>query len=482
MQFNQAALDAKMQHLDEIKKYPDLIDRVIGRNIQGKYKVIEQPRVWTGGGGTLYIVETEQGRLFLKTKHKDVTVESKLEEEKGFIEESCILHEKKMIETACEAGVRTPKIIFYDEERGFQFLATEFVPKTLDEALKSASLEESLDIWKDLLKNVRLLFENNIVHSDIHEFNIRVEDNKVVLIDFEEARILKQNCSFNKSLDYTGTNSKSTLGEFPLANEQEYTVKYNSLLRMRQVFRKYLIPKVSGYIQECNYDSSNGICIALDHGHSDLTYQSIQNKWITVKGQREQGDNRPKLIWSVMKQLGKIDEYTLVDIGSNNGLFCREISKYSEGKVRCIGLEGFHKFNILADALAIIEDCENIEYYDFLCGQDDIAELSIKNHCFMTICSVWHHIQDKLSFVEQMKKTDIKYILLEMPVQEECYDGRTWEEEVQKIKDALDFKGEIVLGNSHDYQRPLILLSKGAINSKLEKKITALAKHTHNPE
>ena len=89
MQFNQAALDAKMQHLDEIKKYPDLIDRVIGRNIQGKYKVIEQPRVWTGGGGTLFIVETEQGRLFLKTKHKDVTVESKLEEEKGFIEESC---------------------------------------------------------------------------------------------------------------------------------------------------------------------------------------------------------------------------------------------------------------------------------------------------------------------------------------------------------------------------------------------------------
>jgi hypothetical protein len=55
-----------------------------------------------------------------------------------------------------------------------------------------------------------------------------------------------------------------------------------------------------------------------------------------------------------------------VDIGSNNGLFCREVSKRFGGNIRTIGLEGFHKFNILAESLAFLEDCKNIEYKDFL--------------------------------------------------------------------------------------------------------------------
>lgn len=32
-----------------------------------------------------------------------------------------------MIENASSAGVRVPRIVFFDEEKGFQFLATEFV-------------------------------------------------------------------------------------------------------------------------------------------------------------------------------------------------------------------------------------------------------------------------------------------------------------------------------------------------------------------
>ena len=182
-----------------------------------------------------------------------------------------------------------------------------------------------------------------------------------------------------------------------------------------------------------------------------------------------------------MKNLGAADSYTLVDVGSNNGLFCREISKFSDGNVRCIGLEGFHKFNVLANALAIIEDCTNVEYFDFLCGQDDFGALNINTRCFMTICSVWHHIQNKASFIEQIKKMDIKYILLEMPVQEECYEGRTWEEEVQGIKEDLGFLGEVVLGSSRDYHRPLVLIAKEAFDSKLEEKLTTISKRIMNP-
>ena len=302
MQFNQAALDAKMQHLDEIKKQPELLSRVLYRNLKCNYKLVEQTRVWTGGGGTPYIIETDQGKIFLKVKHKEVTVESKLEEECDFINEPCLEHEKHMVEKAKAYGVRTPQIVFFDEEKEFQFLATEFISESLEEALEQAPLDEVLILWNSLMENVRLLFEAGIVHSDIHELNIRVKDKKAVLLDFEEARELKQDCKFEKSLDYVGKSSSSSLGEFPLAYRQEYDVKLNSLLRMRQVFRKYVIPKVSEYIKECNYDSSNGICIAIDHGHSELTYQSISTKWLTVKGQREQNDNRPKLIWSIMKR------------------------------------------------------------------------------------------------------------------------------------------------------------------------------------
>lgn len=481
MQFNQITLDAKIQHLDEIKKYPDVLSHVLDRNIKGKFVITEQSRIWTGGGGTPYVIETEHGKFFLKVKHKDVTVESKLEEEDSFIHEPCIFHEKQMIERACSVGVRAPKIFFFDEDSGFQFLATEFIPESLEEALSRASLEEILELWEDLKKNVRILFNSEIVHSDIHELNLRVDNNRIVIIDFEEARELKQDCKFEKSLDYVGKNNKSSLGEFPLADRQKYKMRLNSLLRMREVFNKYLIPKVSEYIKECNYDSSNGICITIDHGYSDLTYQSIQNEWISVKGQREQKDNRPKLIWSIMKCLGATDDYTLIDVGSNNGLFCREISQYSEGTVRGIGLEGFRKFNILARALAMMEGCDNVEYYDFLCGKDDLADLNITNHCFMSICSVWHHIQDKAIFLNQMKKTDIKYVLLEMPVQEECYEGRTWEEEVQRIKMSLGFESKVVLGNSHDYHRPLVLLSKSKIDSELEQKLIDYTKKILNP-
>ena len=51
MQFNPKAVNSKMQHLDEIKQYPELITEVLSRNIQSKYELIEKTRVWNGGEG-----------------------------------------------------------------------------------------------------------------------------------------------------------------------------------------------------------------------------------------------------------------------------------------------------------------------------------------------------------------------------------------------------------------------------------------------
>ena len=481
MQFNAFALKEKMDHLDEIKKHPDVLKDVVSRNIDGDYMLSENQRIWIGGGATSYTLNTKQGKFFLKIKHKAVTVESKLEEEKGFINESCVEYEKNMLQHAEKTGVNTPEIIFFDTEGDFQFLATSYIPDSLLDVLEKASVEETLNLWDNLVSDVHKLFDAGIVHSDIHEYNLRVRDGRPVLIDFEEARFFSQKCKFEQSLDCCGSNGISSLGEFPFASQQSYSVKTNSLLRMRQIFRKYLIPKTLEYLKKCNYDSSNGICTALDHGVSELTYQSVQNKYFSIKGQRGLKDKRPDLIETVLKNLSANDNWTFVDIGSNNGLFCREISKKFQGKIRTIGLEGFHKFNVLAKALAFIEDCKNIEYKDFLCGEDDMLSLGINNNCFMSICSVWHHIQKKEEFIKQLKELNLKYILFEMPVQKECYDGHSWEDEIALIKERLHFVDYCYLANSNDYQRPLILLSKDKIGDSLRKKIQKSSKKIYAP-
>ena len=481
MQFDQTALDAKMIHLDEIKKYPEVLERVLKKYIKSKYEITESQRIWIGGGATSYKIISAQGNIFLKIKHKEVTVESKLEEEKCFIADPCIEHEKDMLEKARRAGARVPRTVFYEEESGFQFLATEYISQSFDEVMSKCTVEELLNAWNDLENNVRALFEANIVHSDIHEFNIRVHEKQIVLIDFEEAREFQQNCRFEDSLDYSGKNEDSCLGTFPLAEEQDYSVRYNSLDRMKQVFKKYLVPKLVEFLKECNYDSSNGICTILDHGKTNLTYQSIHNKYIKVDGQRDEKDNRPLLIWKLLKILHYDTQCTYVDVGSNNGLFGREISSRTNGKVRCIGLEGFHKFNILANALAFLEDCKSVEYYDFICGEDDLNSLKIDNKCFMSMCSVWHHIQNKNALIKQIKESRVEYILFELPVQEECYGGHSWNEEINKIMLSLEFKDIVIIGKSHDYHRPLVLLSKRIMIPELKEKVMSMAKRVLTP-
>ena len=187
------------------------------------------------------------------------------------------------------------------------------------------------------------------------------------------------------------------------------------------------------------------------------------------------------LVTNLLKALGVEYDYTFVDVGSNNGLFCREVSKASHGAIRAIGLEGFPIFNVLAKSLAFLEDCKNVEYHDFLCGKDTLDVLNISTKCFINICSVWHHIQNKSEFIKQLSTLDLQYAFLEMPVQRECYNGRSWEEEVHLIKQSLGFEDEILLGYSHDYNRPLVLLSKVKIAKKEKHMIEVTAKRVLTP-
>lgn len=470
MIYNDVALEEKQKKIDAIEKNLELLREVLDINVKGAYKIERAKKEWIGGGSSIYKIISERNTFFLKVKSEAVTVESKLEEETNFITDSCLLHEKNMLEFARRNGARVPNIIFYENRNGFDFLATEYIPDELIEVLSCISIDEHIDLWNDLVDNVRILFNNDIVHMDLHEYNIRCKAGKVYLVDLEESRILKQNVEFCESLDYIGYNRISTLGKFPNYIEEEYSVPYNCLNRLKQVFDKYLASKVYSHIKLCNYDSCNGICTTLDHGHSEKTYQEIKNKYFMVGGQRN-ADTRIDIIKSIINKVFEDDKYTFVDVGSNNGMFGRKIASLKNKIVRNIGLEGFHNFNVLARGLAFMDDIQDIEYRDFVCGENSLSEIELKGKCIFTICSVWHHIKNKDKFVQQLKKVNIEAIFFEFAEQNDIYEKGSWQNELQYIKDELGFDGENLITYSNDYNRPLILISKKQVSQKKIDKI-----------
>lgn len=471
MQFNDAALEKKKQYLDMILDHEEIVKQALDRNLGTEWKIKNVPRVWEpGGGSTLYSLEYNEKKYFLKVKHRSVTVESKLEEEKEFSPKPSLQNEYEMIAAVNEAYC--PAVLFFDEEQGYQFLATEFIENSFVQMLEQADAEGVLDLWEQLENAVHDLFGKGIVYGDLHENNIRCRsDGSIVMIDFEESRFFRQDAEFKKSLDYMGYTQKSSLGEFPLYQQQNYKVRFNCLLRMKEVTGTYLLEKIPALLKKCNYDSGNGICTALDHGKSDLVYQSINTQAVKVKGQRGVRDNRLEILDILTDSLFDHREFTFIDIGSNNGNFCRRVSKHSKGAARCIGLEGFHEFNILAKSVSYLEDCTQIEFYDFLCGEDSLKKLGITNEALMTVCSVYHHITHKDVFIEQIKDENIQFILFEMAVQEECYGGKTWEEELDRVMKETAFEQKLLIGYSADYNRPMVLLSKKRMPEKQERQL-----------
>lgn len=431
-----------------------------------------------GGGATLFMLKSADKSWILKVKKSSIFVESKLEEEENFILESGLFHEYKMLCMASEEGVHVPSIGFFCQAEGYDFLALEYIPKMLLDVLREGDIEQGLRIWSSITCEVKKLFNAGIVHCDLHENNICCNGENVFLIDFEEAREISQDTVFEKSLDYIGYNRISTLGKNSLFMEQKYSIPYNCLMRLKEIFDEIMAEKIYEFTQKCNYDSSNGICTTLDHGKSNKVYQGIKTKYFVIGGQRYT-DTRIKMICGVCETLYK-DAYSFVDVGSNNGLFGREVAKRLPQVIRCIGLEGFHNFNVLAKGIAFLDNITNTEYYDFLCGEDDLDKLCIQEPVVLSMCSVWHHIKRKDVFLAQLKKLNIQSIFIEMATQEGLYGNYTWEEEIDCIMNALDLKGKILLGYTDDYNRPILILSKEEIGEKqrndVENKITHILK------
>ena len=483
MIFSKEEVEKKNKFVSNPGSIQERVCHILEKKVEGDFNIEQIKVACSGGGAILYRVQGTTIDALLKVKNKYMYVESKLEEEREFLHESALYHEYNMLLEAKEDGISVPNVYFFDSDTEYDYLAVEYIQNSLLQTLKDSTIDKTLALWNDLEENVKKLFLNGMVHTDIHEQNIRCTDGRIVLIDFEECRYLKQACEFNESLDYIGYNEISNVGLHSEYIYEDYSNPYTCLDRMKEVFKEYMTKKLMNFTSQCNYDSSNGICTALDHGRSDKIYQEINNQYIVVAGQRS-FDDRIYYIQGICNKIFEKRKFNFVDIGSNNGLFCRKMSIYYKDQCKCYGLEGTHNFNVLARGIAFLEDAKGITYEDFLCGVDDIEHLHIEGETIITICSVWHHITNKNMFLQQIKKINAQAIVFEMATQDDLYPAGSWRAELNRIKKVLEFEGELLLTYSEDYARPIIVIvpkeikqyEETAMREKIQERLQAIHK------
>ncbi len=178
-----------------------------------------------------------------------------------------------------------------------------------------------------------------------------------------------------------------------------------------------------------------------------------------MAGQRPLHDKRIDLIDEISRALFS-HPFTHLDVGSNIGAFNIELEK--RGLVeRTIGVEAHHKYIELAQVLAFLNSCQRTSFIRAECGIDRLCDLidgpSID---LVTVYSVYHHIPNREVFLEDLKRLGPRYLMLEMAVQPECYDGRTWEDEIARLSAALEMPNARLLAYSDDYVRPIVLVSR----------------------
>lgn len=475
MQFNPVALDAKQRHLDAIHRDPDRLARVLRALLSdASYELTALARPWEpGGGASLYRVTTAQATYFLKVKHLAVTIESKLECESDFSPEPSLRNEQRQLERF--AGSPFVPIVFgYAEDGDHAFLLLEWLQpfETVVATLGAAELAET---FRALTAAARALYERGVVHTDLHEKNLMFRGTTPVLVDFEEARDVAQTVPFERSLDVVGRTDAGDVGEMPAAPDRVGGL--TCLERLHAVFAALIAPKLEALIASCNFDSSCPFLTTLDHGSDERVYQTIQVPGLTIAGQRPADDPRIPMIAAVGARL--FDRpYTHLDIGANIGMFAITMARRPEVK-RSIGVEAYDKYVELAKVLAFLSKVDNAEFHCAVGGDDSLPErLGGRTVDLVTIYSVYHHIRNKERFLADLVALKPAYVMLEMASQPECYEGRTWESELERIARGLAMPYGQVLGESADYQRPIVVLSRLPLPASLAADVAAARRTT----
>jgi len=465
MLFNKRVLENKVKFLDSILKNEVLLRKVLEDFSEGaeyEYKLVGRP--WNpGGGSTLFSLRVAAQRYFLKVKSSNILVESKLESEKSFTDIAALKNEYFFLQKVKDISPNTPKFFEYAEKDDFGFLFTEYLSPFKD-VINNLNSYELLEVYNQIEGTVRKLYERGILHTDIHENNIVFRGKVPVLIDFEEARELSQQTPFEESLDVTGENALGNVGLMP--DWHGAVAGYTCLNRLKRVFAKLIISKLDVLVKECRFDSSCPFLRALDHGKDERIYQSIDIPGYHIEGQRSLLDNRSETILEVVDRLFK-NPYTHLDIGSNLGRLNIDVAK--SGKVKkSIGVEAYTRYVQLARILAFLSESSNVEFIEAECGKDSLVELLAGEDIdLVTIYSTYHHIENKQAFIKDLLGLNPSCVLFEMPVQRQCYDGRSWEEEISLIARQMDMPYRYLLSHSEDYKRPIVLISKKDVSKDL---------------
>lgn len=184
------------------------------------------------GGSQNFLVVSGVERFFLKAKHKSLLVESALESEPAFSTIPALQNEYAFLQ-ALSTSQHVPAVRGFVEQGDYMFLATEVLQSF--EAINTFSPMQIVEAYQQLVVFVRELYDRGIVHTDIHEKNICFRGSVPVLIDFEEARLLRQGIPFETSLDVVGQNDVDNVGEFP-ALEVDSIKGLTCLKRLKEAF------------------------------------------------------------------------------------------------------------------------------------------------------------------------------------------------------------------------------------------------------
>jgi tRNA A-37 threonylcarbamoyl transferase component Bud32 len=461
MLFYAEALQNKTRYLDAVLSTPIVVERVIARHISEPFRFYPIPRIWEpGGGASLFIVETTRAKYFLKVKHRSVWVESRLESESDFLTIPSLRNEYEIIKTINATWV--PDVLFYDREGPYDFLALEYLASFHDVTSQMNS-EELLSVWQEIVHVVHNMFCSGLVHTDIHEYNIRFRGQHPVIVDLEEAKKLVQDLGFSDSLDVVGENKYGDLGWFP--NFEQSCPGRTSLERLRSLFKCLLKKHIPELVAQCNFDCSCSYNLDTLQEPDARIYQSINLPQYRLAGQRPLYDSRLALFTYLLLLVGHENgAIRHLDIGSSLGMFCfRAVSL--PFVVSSVGIEASLDFIHLSRVLAFCHDYHDVQFATTVCGTEDLAD-RVGSPDIVTMLSVYHHIEDKNRFLEDIRIIKAPYLLSEFATQERYYPERkNLGDEIEYIKEVAGYSYAYELAHSRDYRRPIILFSHQPINT-----------------
>lgn len=458
MLFNQTALNCKRQYLDSVLTNPSLVETIVGRHICPPFRLIRIPRVWEpGGGATLFRIEAGSRRLLLKVKHRSVLVESRLESEPEFQKDSSLRNEYTFLVTLGSAGFNwVPHVEFLEEAEGFEFLAVEWLTP-FSEVASHLSFSLLLTNWDRLKSAVNELFARGIVHTDIHEHNLCFRGNEIVLVDFEEARFLRQDVSFTESLDVVGANRYGNVGNIPESPER--IPGLTCLNRMEQVLTKLIRERLPDAIARCNFDHTCPYNLDPLQKPDSRIYQSLEFDDLTVAGQRPLADRRPVLLSYLVRVISRnLPQISHLDIGSNLGVFCFALARLRAIQ-QSVGVEASDQYVDTSKGLAFVYGQRKVKFIRLVCGEEPLPSEGLKPNV-VTMFSVYHHVADKDRFLNDLKQLGPKYLIAEFPPQTFYYPERKClEAEIAHIRSRLGFSTAQTVSISTDYSRPIVVFS-----------------------